>query len=193
MKMKKAQLLTLIMLVGMAAGAQKEDFQKHRIIAGFSTVNGISNSLKSLGDDPGFSTNFMIGYHYRFDEKWSAGGNVYLGIIGINGINNNPFPSYDAAVGYMSIMAKNHYRWKEFKNETISTRLYSGVGIGFYSLSVTLTDYSGLNESEVETTSGYSYQVDLIGAETAWKHFGVWSVLGFGYEGILKVGASVNW
>lgn len=189
--MKKVILTLLIVSIGMIAGAQDE-IKHNRIYGGFSIMNTLHSNFKALGDGPGASTNGMFGYEYRINSKWSVGLDAYLGIAVATGIDNSPNPDYDAALAHFTFLTKGRYSYLNKTKGTKSSRLWSGLGLGFASVGLSYTDYIG-NNPETFGGSGFAYQIDALGAETNWKWFSIWSELGYGYQGVIKFGIGVNW
>lgn len=189
--MKKLLLSLFLMSIGMIAEAQ-DQIKHHRIYGGFSIFNTLHSNFISMGDGLGLSTNGMMGYEYRINQKWSVGIDAYLGLAVATDINNFPNPNYDAALAHFTFLTKGRYSYLNKNKENKSSRLWSGLGIGFISAGVSYTDYVG-NNPVTFAGSGFAFQLDALGAETRWKWFSIWSELGYGYQGVFKLGIGVNW
>lgn len=97
-----------------------------------------------------------------------------------------------ASLGYMAYgyTMKWGFHWKRFSKIS----LYSGLGVGFVKEDYTYSAQVNPGQRDFVDDGNLSYQVDAIGVQ--WnisRHFGLFSEIGFGFEGAFKLGYMASW
>lgn len=199
--MKKALLSLLLVFAVSATFAQNfrnadtrnSKPRDNRFYGGMSLVNPIHSAFISLGSSGG-SIGGMLGYEAFLNNNLSVDVSGYLGIAASLQIPGGPPPGftgvwfYDAALVHFNFISAVHYSWYQQGK----TRLYSGLGIGYSKAAISVTDdYQQVNYT---APTSFAFQIDGIGVErNLGKHFGFWTELGYGNQGILQMGLSVLW
>jgi len=159
------------------------------IMVGYGLPNLVSNFDGATGYGP-----FEIGYQYHLSNKVSIGLiYTYAHATGptinyADGLGNSF--SYDYDVSYSTFLVRGDYFWVN-KNKTA---IYSGLGLGYVSVSSSVVMVSGTNTSASiaafsATESGLAYHLTALGIKyKAFGHLGVFAELGYGYNGALNLG-----
>lgn len=190
--MKKIVVLIIIAALAFPADAQ---FEKHEISAsyGLVTVDQVADifaqvliSLFTLGnlemDDHQYSGAWFLSYKYgvtyRMDLGVTAGLDRVKGNLWWDDELEGTFRQ-----SHYTMAAEMTYRW--IKKDLVN--MYSGIGIG-YTFTNSYADL--LNGESEDINSGHvTGQLNLIGLRVG-KKFGVFTEFGFGYKGIINLGAS---
>jgi hypothetical protein len=191
--MKTYLPLFLLLFIGTSAFAQPHaDFRKNRIYTGGSLLNlknvQLRNGPTGYNVKSSFSLNGLLGYERRFNERWSLGVDYYITTTGML-LEDAQGNEFSAATGISSLQLKTRYTWHSKYKEGFRYRFYSGLGLGTRSTVVIVTDGTDLADA---TSFGLGAQLDVIGAEMAWRWFGLWAEAGHGVQGQLKMGMSFN-
>ncbi len=186
--MKTFLPLFVFLLIGSTALAQPHaDFKKNRIYVGGSLINLKNIQVRNIGTS-GFSLSGMLGYERRFNERWSLGGDYYL-TTSVTILKDTAGNEASAGVGISSLQLKTRYTWHRKYKDGFRYRFYSGLGIGTRTVVVIVTDGTEFAEA---SSFGFGAQLDVVGAEMAWRWFGLWAEAGVGVQGNLKIGMSFN-
>lgn len=192
--MKKVYFLGICLLISGYLNAQNS---KHEISGGVGIGTSIelvdifsdlfSSALTAGGysaDNSSYSGGIYLGYKYLVQPKIGIGGSLIYehssSDIFVNQVRDGK-----EKTNYYTIAAEADYRYINKTNFTI----YSGLGIGYTVFSEKYTPDSG--EETNSDTGNINFQVTAIGAKFGNK-IGGYAEAGFGYKGILAIGAFVR-
>lgn len=190
--MKKIVVLIIVAALAMPAKAQ---FEKHEISAsyGMVTVDQIADIFAqvlvvvlTLGnfemDNQDYSGAWFLTYKYGVSYRLDLGLTAGLDRVKGNLLWDDELQG-TFRQGHYTTAAEMTYRW--VKKDLFT--LYSGLGLGYTFTSIITDPIAG--ESE-KTNSGHATgQMNLLGLRIG-KKFGVFTEFGFGYKGIINLGAS---
>lgn len=157
---------------------------KRSIRFGLGVANPILMAVNSLGTG-GSSSTFLVQWQdLPSKTKWftSTASLSFLSASSYNISNTTTDLTYFG----MQSQFKMHGHYLR----TDRSSLYSGIGIGYIFGAVS---YSDPNYSGTFNASGLGWQIDLLGAQYRWNHFGIFGEFGIGYEGIVKSGMFLAW
>lgn len=189
--MKKIISLLIIAILSTTTFAQNS---KHEISLGFGvvTTNSVINTFSDFlatGLTGGYYTSknktftgaYQLGYKYALTERLSLGGTfAYEKITSdafLENVKEGQFKNQ-----YYTIAPE--FDFKYVKSDILS--IYSLVGIGGTYTNRSRT--SDTNEKVDDSTVYFNFQATPIGVKIG-KSIGVYGELGFGYKGLLNIGA----
>ena len=190
--MKKTLLIiTLGLMTSLVSNAQSSK-GKMRIMAGFGVPNFAAASLSNVDEKFG---PYQIGYKYFMTDKFSIGlmynysSAKTTNMIGVN--NNGDNYTYNYAVTFNTFLAQLDYSWYNRP----SHNWYSGLSLGTVNVNAkaTVTLGNGLAPEFTSASSGLAYHITAVGYHgNIGKNFGLYSELGFGYNGLLNAGLTYS-
>ena len=189
--MKKIYLVLALALTTTLVNAQTAK-NKMRIMLGYGFPNV---PAAVLGDDVDTKTGpYQIGYKLFLSDNFSVGlmyntaSATTKTAVGIDE-NLNPY-SYNFDLSFSTFLTQLDYSWANKPTHN----WYSGLSLGYSNVSakVNVTTGSG-NPTFTAASSGLAYHLTLVGYHgTLGKGFGVYSELGYGFNGIFNGGFSYS-
>ena len=187
--MKKLLLIALLLNCATFVRAQKiEIYGSYGLASAQEIIDGLSDMGTSLFSGGTASSNtshrygpIAVGLNHYFTPRLSVGilySNTSSRSV-VSGGNSSDFYKNT----YNVIMARTDYR---YINKSV--QLYSGISLG--SSFATTKPENGTNTKTASTTD-FAYQINALGIRVGRK-IGVFTELGFGYNGIINAGVSAK-
>lgn len=177
-----------LLLVIFLCNIEMSSAQKYFVRNGVGAFTPLSTEVAGIGGN-GFSwaSSLQLGAFIDSAETISFSTSFFMSAGEFKDVH---FPG--ASLGYMAYgyTMKWGFHWKRFSKIS----LYSGLGVGFVKEDYTFSAQVNPGQRDFVDDGNLSYQIDVIGAQ--WnisRHFGLFSEIGFGYEGAFKFGWSLNW
>ncbi|MES2653090.1 MAG: hypothetical protein V4663_15220 [Bacteroidota bacterium] len=188
--MKKLLFIALLLNYATFVRAQKiEIYGSYGLASAQEIIDGLSDMGTSLfsGGIASSNTNhrygpIAVGLNYYFTPRLSAG-ILYSNTSSRSVVSGGNSSEHFYKNTYNVIMARTDYR---YINKLV--QLYSGISLGS-SFAATKPE-NGTNTKTASTTD-FAYQINALGVRVGRK-IGVFTELGFGYNGIINAGISAK-
>ena len=188
--MKKIYLILALVSSTVIVNAQTAK-NKMRIMVGYGLPN-IPAAI--IGDVDTKTGPYEIGYKVFLSDKFSIGLMYNYASASTKTAldydpNGNAY-SYNFDVSFSTFLTQLDYAWV---NKT-SHNWYSGLSLGYANVTANLNLITGSsNPTFTAANSGFAYHLTLVGYHgTLGKGFGVYSELGYGFNGIFNAGLSYS-
>lgn len=201
--MKKLICMSVILCFFVTNIVAQDTHKKHEVRAGISDalpltigdglLHGFSSALSSV---TGYSQktfnekhNVMwgLGYKYHFNHRFSVG--VDIGIL--NSSKDTEFTKANDTyivhrkTSFILVLPTGQYNY--LSREKV--QLYGNLGVGLLSYSVDESKDDGTTSGD--NYAGFAFQLNPVGVRVG-KQFAGYAELGFGFKGIVNIGASIK-
>lgn len=187
--MKKLYILILFVSIFTSAFCQKEQVYIQFSPISYNNLNVILGKNQRFKTD--YNPSFELTLSYRFN-------NLILGVNTKYSLVNykeyqivNTTNTVDFSANSLSSIFKVDYNYYQGKK----MNLYSGLGLGLSTYRVYPNNIESdftLNKN-ISKLDGFAYQIDILGLNyQLTKTFGVYSIIGYGTNGLAQFGLSVN-
>ncbi|KQC01458.1 hypothetical protein [Pedobacter sp. Hv1] len=188
--MKKLLFIALLLNCAIFARAQKvEVYGSYGLGSAQEIIDGLSDMGASLftGGTVSSQTNHLygpiaVGVNYYFTPRLSAG-ILYSNTSSRSIVSGGSSSANTYKNTYNVIMARTDYRYIDK-----AVQLYSGISLGS---SFATTKPENGTSTKTASTTDFAYQVNALGIRVGRK-IGVFTELGFGYNGIINAGVSMK-
>jgi hypothetical protein len=193
MKKVKNKILLLLGIISSSAAIAQVKQGDFRLMLGYGIPNIPAKALATTSESSG---PLQIGFKYFIKDNLSIGAMYNKSsattekVNIIDGLGNDY--SYSIGISFNTFLTQIDYTWK---NE-LKYNLYSGVGLGYVDVNseINMTVNSGTGDESLSFSAAKSnaaYHLTFIGINSKLAGgLGVYSELGYGYNGIFNAGLS---